>query len=149
MTELYLSAGICFAGMLSGAFGVAFPLIAGPLFLLLYKPSDALLLTALCTLLSNLSSAVLLRHSIKYQLRWQLITPVLIGIPLGTAYGAPDRFWRTTRDHVGCLPAIPQSDYNWRALAYRLDRRNTRRRFGRNVCRARRFDSYLAVHERT
>jgi uncharacterized protein len=106
MNELYLSTGICFAGVLSGAFGVAFPLIAGPLFLLLYKPSDALLLTALCTLLSNLSSAVLLRHSIKYQLRWQLIIPVLIGIPLGTALVTHIEAPTALRTGFGLLLAI-------------------------------------------
>jgi uncharacterized protein len=85
MNELYLSIGICFAGVVSGAFGFAFPLIAGPLFLLLYKPSEAILLTALCSLLSNIFTAILLRHTIKYQLRWQLIAPMLIGLPIGTA----------------------------------------------------------------
>jgi uncharacterized protein len=85
MNELYMSAGICFAGMVSGAFGFAFPLIAGPLLLLMYKPSETILLTALCSLFSNILTAVLLRHSIKYQLRWQLIAPMLIGLPIGTA----------------------------------------------------------------
>jgi uncharacterized membrane protein YfcA len=106
MNELFLSAGLGLAGVLSGAFNLAFPLIAGPLFLLLYKPSEALLLTALCTLLSNLFSAILLRHSIKYELRWQLITPVLIGIPLGTALVTHMETPAALRGGFGLLLAI-------------------------------------------
>jgi uncharacterized protein len=83
MNQLLLLSGICLAAIVSGAFGLAFPLIAGPLFLLAYKPSEALLLTACCTLLSNILSAVLLRHSLVYEFRWRLIAPVLIGVPLG------------------------------------------------------------------
>jgi len=84
MNEPLLLAGICLAASLSGAFGLAFPLVAGPLFLLEYEPSKALLLTASCTLLSNLLSAAILHQTIKYELRWTLLAPVLIGVPIGT-----------------------------------------------------------------
>jgi uncharacterized membrane protein YfcA len=86
MNELFLLAGVGLAAILSGAFGLAFPLIAGPLFLFEYRPAEALLLTASCTLLSNLLSALLLHRSLQYELRWRLIAPVLAGIPVGTEF---------------------------------------------------------------
>jgi uncharacterized protein len=77
--------GIFAAGMVSGTTGMAFPLIAGPIFLLVYTPAKAVALTAMCSLTGQVFSIALLRRSIDYELRLPLIAAGLVGVPLGTA----------------------------------------------------------------
>jgi uncharacterized membrane protein YfcA len=76
--------GIFAAGMVSGTTGMAFPLIAGPIFLLIYAPPKAVALTAMCSLTGQVFSIALLRRSIDYELRLPLIAAGLVGVPLGT-----------------------------------------------------------------
>ena len=78
-------AGTFVAGTVSGATGLAFPLIAGPVFLLTYPAPEAVALTALCSVSGQLFSIALLRRSIAYEYHLPLIVPGLIGVPLGSA----------------------------------------------------------------
>ena len=78
-------AGTFVAGTVSGATGLAFPLIAGPIFLLTYPAPEAIALTALCSVSGQLFSIALLRRSIVYEYRLPLILPGLLGVPLGSA----------------------------------------------------------------
>jgi hypothetical protein len=48
--RLAVFAGIAVAGAISGISGLAFPLIAGPIFLLMYPAPEAVALTAMCSL---------------------------------------------------------------------------------------------------
>jgi len=77
--------GIFVAGAVSGATGVALPLIAGPLFLLTYSPVEAVALTALCSITGQLFSIALLRRAIAFEFRMPLLAPGLLGAPLGGA----------------------------------------------------------------
>jgi len=79
-----VTAGIFLAGTVSGATGMAFPLIAGPIFLFAFDPVEAVALTALCSLTGQLFSIALLRRGIAYQFRAMLIMPGLCAVPLGT-----------------------------------------------------------------
>ena len=83
MNHIFLATGIFVSATLSGSIGLGFPLIAGPIFLWIYGPSEALLLTSVFTLLSNILTTVCLRRSLEYTIRWQLILPLLIGLPFG------------------------------------------------------------------
>jgi uncharacterized protein len=83
MHQAVLAIAILLSATLSGSVGLGFPLIAGPVFLWRYGPSEALLLTSSFTLLSNFLTTVFLRRSLEYSLRWQLILPVLVGLPVG------------------------------------------------------------------
>jgi uncharacterized membrane protein YfcA len=76
--------GIFIAGAVSGATGVALPLIAGPVFLMAFGPTEAIGLTALCSLTGQLFSVALLRRAIAYEFRLLLILPGLCAVPLGT-----------------------------------------------------------------
>jgi uncharacterized protein len=76
--------GLFVAGATSGATGIAFPLIAGPIFLMSYRPAEAVALTALCSLAGQVLSIALLRRRIAYEYRLSLILPGLIGVPLGS-----------------------------------------------------------------
>ncbi len=62
---------------------MAFPLIAGPFFLLAYGPVEAVALTALCSVTGQLLSIALLRRAIAYDFRPYLILPGLCAVPLG------------------------------------------------------------------
>ncbi|HXP06729.1 MAG TPA: sulfite exporter TauE/SafE family protein [Stellaceae bacterium] len=73
------------AGAVSGISGLAFPLIAGPIFLLLYPAPEAVALTAMCSLTGQLFSIALLRRVIGYEFRIPLIGAGLLGAPLGSA----------------------------------------------------------------
>lgn len=77
--------GIFVAGSVSGATGLALPLIAGPLFLLTYSPVEAVALTALCSITGQLFSIALLRRAIAFEFRVRLLAPGLLGAPLGAA----------------------------------------------------------------
>ena len=77
--------GIFVAGGVSGATGVALPLIAGPLFLLSYSPVEAVALTALCSITGQVSSIALLRRAIAFEFRLPLLAAGLLGAPLGSA----------------------------------------------------------------
>ena len=83
-TMLATLAGIFVAGATSGATGLAFPLIAGPILLLTYSPTEAVALTAMCSLTGQLFSIGLLRRTIAYELRLPMIVPGLLGVPVGS-----------------------------------------------------------------
>ncbi len=76
--------GVLLAAIVSGATGLAFPLIAAPIFLADYPPPQAILITALCSLIGQFLSIRLLRQTIVYEVRWPLILAGLIGVPFGT-----------------------------------------------------------------
>jgi uncharacterized protein len=82
---LSIFTGVFAAGMVSGTTGMAFPLIAGPIFLLIYAPPQAIALTAMCSLTGQCFGIALLRRPIQYEIRLPLITAGLLGVPLGTA----------------------------------------------------------------
>jgi uncharacterized membrane protein YfcA len=83
MHQSFLALAILLSATLSGSVGLGFPLIAGPIFLWTYGPSEALLLTSLFTLLSNFLTTVFLHRSLEYEVRWHLILPLLLGLPVG------------------------------------------------------------------
>jgi uncharacterized membrane protein YfcA len=76
--------GVLIAAIVSGATGLAFPLIATPIFLFDYAPPQAILITSLCSLTGQFLSVRLLRQTITYEIRWPLILTGLFGVPLGT-----------------------------------------------------------------
>src|SRR5579864_592893 len=76
--------GILAAGAISGATGVALPLIAGPVFLMAYAPVEAVALTALCSITGQLFSMALLRRAIVFELHPRLMASGLLGVPLGS-----------------------------------------------------------------
>jgi uncharacterized membrane protein YfcA len=78
-------AGIFVAGTVSGISGLAFPLIAGPIFLLIDPAPEAVALTAMCSLTGQLFSIGLLWRAIGYEFRLPLIAAGLLGTPLGSA----------------------------------------------------------------
>jgi uncharacterized membrane protein YfcA len=77
--------GVFVAAAVSGISGLAFPLIAGPIFLLIYPAPEAVALTAMCSLTGQLFSIALLWQAIGYQFRIPLIAAGLLGVPLGSA----------------------------------------------------------------
>jgi uncharacterized protein len=83
--RLAVFAGIAVAGAVSGISGLAFPLIAGPIFLLMYPAPAAVALTAMCSLTGQLFSIALLWRAIAYEFRVPLIAAGLLGAPLGSA----------------------------------------------------------------
>jgi uncharacterized protein len=83
--RLAVFAGIAVAGAVSGISGLAFPLIAGPIFLLMYPAREAVALTAMCSLTGQLLSIALLWRVIAYEFRVPLIAAGLLGAPLGSA----------------------------------------------------------------
>src|SRR5215472_13735941 len=83
--RLAVFAGITVAGAISGISGLAFPLIAGPIFLLMYPAPEAVALTAMCSLTGQLFSIALLWRVIAYEFRVPLIAAGLLGAPLGSA----------------------------------------------------------------
>jgi len=83
--RLAILAGIAVAGVVSGISGLAFPLIAGPIFLLIYPAPEAVALTAMCSLTGQLFSIALLWRVIGYEVRVPLIAAGLLGAPLGSA----------------------------------------------------------------
>ena len=83
--RLAVFAGIFVAGAVSGISGLAFPLIAGPIFLLIYPAPEAVALTAMCSLTGQLFSIAMLWRVIGYEFRIPLIVAGLLGAPLGSA----------------------------------------------------------------
>ena len=83
--RLAVFAGIAVAGAISGISGLTFPLIAGPIFLLMYPAPEAVALTAMCSLTGQLFSIALLWRVIAYNFRVPLIAAGLLGAPLGSA----------------------------------------------------------------
>jgi uncharacterized membrane protein YfcA len=83
--RLAIFVGIFIAAAVSGVSGLAFPLIAGPIFLLIYPAPEAVALTAMCSLTGQLFSIALLWQAIGYQYRVPLIAAGLLGVPLGSA----------------------------------------------------------------
>lgn len=81
---LPIGTGVFAASMVSGTTGLAFPLIAGPIFLLIYTPTQAVALTAMCSLTGQFFSTALLRRSIDYKIQFPLIAGGLLGVPLGS-----------------------------------------------------------------
>ena len=77
--RLAVFGGIFAAGAVSGISGLAFPLIAGPIFLLIYTAPEAVALTAMCSLTGQLFSIALLRRAIAYEFRVLLIAAGLLG----------------------------------------------------------------------
>jgi len=82
---LAVFAGIFVAAAASGISGLAFPLIAGPIFLLIYPTPEAVALTAMCSLTGQLFSIALLWRVISYEFRAPLISADVLGVPLGSA----------------------------------------------------------------
>jgi uncharacterized protein len=83
--RLAVFVGITVAGLVSGISGLAFPLIAGPIFLMIYPAPQAVALTAMCSLTGQLFSIALLRRTITYEFRVSLIMAGFLGAPLGSA----------------------------------------------------------------
>src|SRR5260370_13124018 len=83
--RLAIFVGIFIAAAVSGVSGLAFPLIAGPIFLLIYPAPEAVALTAMCSLTGQLFSIALLWQEIGYRYRVPLIAAGLLGVPLGSA----------------------------------------------------------------
>lgn len=77
--------GTFIAAIVSGATGLAFPLIAAPFYLVSYGLPEAVALTALCSVSGQLFSIAMLRRSIAYEYRLSLIVPGLVGVPIGSA----------------------------------------------------------------
>ena len=77
--------GIFVAAAVSGISGLAFPLIAGPIFLLIYPAPQSVALTAMCSLTGQIFSIALLCRAIDYQHRIPLMAAGLLGVPLGSA----------------------------------------------------------------
>jgi len=77
--------GILIAGAVSGATGVALPLIAGPVFLMSFPPVEAVALTALCSITGQLFSISLLHRAIAFEFRARLMMAGMLGVPLGSA----------------------------------------------------------------
>ena len=82
--RLAACAGIFAAGLVSGVSGLAFPLIAGPIFLLMDPAPEAVALTAMCSLTGQFFSVGLLWRAIGYEFRFPLIAAGLLGAPLGS-----------------------------------------------------------------
>jgi uncharacterized protein len=85
MHSVVTAAGVLIAAVVSGATGLVFPLIAGPLLLLDHAPPQAVLITAVCSLIGQITSLILLRPAVAYEIRCRLIFACLAGIPIGTA----------------------------------------------------------------
>ena len=84
MIEVLLPGGIFLASLISGMTGLAFPTLAGPLFLLSFAPTEAVMLTALCSLTGQMVSFLSLRRTVPYVLRLQFIAGCMFGVPIGT-----------------------------------------------------------------
>lgn len=84
MHQTISSIGVLVAAIVSGATGLAFPLIATPIFLFDYAPPQAILITSLCSLSGQLLSIWLLRQTVTYEFRLPLILAGLFGVPFGT-----------------------------------------------------------------
>lgn len=82
---LPICAGVFIAGFVSGISGLAFPLIAGPIFLIVDPVPQAAAMTAICSLTGQLFSIALLRQTIAYELRLPLSAAGLAGVPIGGA----------------------------------------------------------------
>ncbi len=83
--RLAIFGGIFVAAAVSGISGLAFPLIAGPIFLLIYPAPEAVALTAMCSLTGQLFSIALLWQEIGYRYRVPLIAAGLLGVPIGSS----------------------------------------------------------------
>ncbi len=84
MLSALVAFGVFVAALVSGATGIAFPLVAGPVLLIEHTPVQTVTIVAIFSLLSQIVSAFFLRGSVHYEWRWRLIGAGLIGVPLGT-----------------------------------------------------------------
>src|SRR5215469_9945617 len=108
--RLAVFAGIAVAGAISGISGLAFPLIAGPIFLLVYPAPEAVALTAMCSLTGQLFSIALLWRVIGYEVRVPLIAAGLLGAHCSVAstrtasasFWAPSSWFRGCGARCGC-----------------------------------------------
>lgn len=80
-----MSAVVLAAATVSGATGLAFPLIAGPALVLEFPVTEAVAITALCSLTGQIFSATLLSRHIAYEFRVPMIAAGLLGVLLGSA----------------------------------------------------------------
>ena len=72
------------AAVLSGSTGLGFPLLAVPIFLLDYDPPQAVLMACICSLIGQCFSVAILRQTVRYEVRWQLVLSGMLGVPIGT-----------------------------------------------------------------
>ena len=72
------------AAVLSGSTGLGFPLLAVPIFLLDYAPPQAILMASICSLIGQCFAVAVLRQTVCYEVRWQLILSGMLGVPIGT-----------------------------------------------------------------
>jgi len=84
MHDAMIATGVFVAAVMSGATGLGFPLLAAPIFLLDYAPPQAILITCVCSLIGQSFAVAVLRQTICYELRWQLIASGAVGVPIGT-----------------------------------------------------------------
>jgi uncharacterized membrane protein YfcA len=70
------------AAVLSGATGLGFPLLAVPIFLLDYAPAQAILMACICSLIGQSFAVAVLRQTVCYEIRWQLVLPGMLGVPI-------------------------------------------------------------------
>ncbi len=84
MQSELLAIGLLLAGSLSGATGLAFPVVAGPLILLEYPPPQAVMIISICSIAGQLLSITLLHKAVPYRITWHFILPGLLCIPVGT-----------------------------------------------------------------
>jgi uncharacterized protein len=84
MHPIWIAMFVFAAAVISGATGLGFPLLAAPVFLIDNDPPQAILITSVCSLMGQLFAIVILRRSVQYELRWKLLLPGLLGVPVGT-----------------------------------------------------------------
>jgi uncharacterized membrane protein YfcA len=70
---------------LSGATGLGFSLLAVPVFLLDYAPPQAILMACICSLIGQFFAVGVLRQTVCYEIKWQLVLSGMLGVPIGTA----------------------------------------------------------------
>src|SRR5580692_7144296 len=80
-----IAVGVFVAAVMSGATGLGFPLLAAPIFLLDYAPPQAILITSICSLIGQSFAVAVLRQTVRYEVRWQLVVSGILGVPIGTA----------------------------------------------------------------
>ena len=84
MHTMMIAMCVFVAAILSGATGLGFPLLAAPIFLLDYAPPQAILITCICSLIGQSFAVAVLRQTVCYEVRWQLVLSGMLGVPIGT-----------------------------------------------------------------
>jgi len=84
MHTTIIAVGVFVAAVLSGATGLGFPLLAVPIFLLDYAPPQAILMSCICSLIGQSFAVAVLRQTVCYEVRWQLVLSGMVGVPIGT-----------------------------------------------------------------